>query len=876
MKTIKPQKLGILTRVLEHGQEHHLVVTVLAYFPFDAPESLLLEADMWKAATAELGPETPLDAAVPKPRGEILLAAKGYPVGKVARPACSVRVKLGPIDKTLWIVGDRVWRRGAASDPVPFTEMPIRWENAFGGPGFAQNPLGKGFAPAGEIHPLPNVEDPKHLVGSPRDRPAPAGFGAYDMMWPQRHEKIGTYDEKWLKERFPGFAADFDPSFFNTAPADQQLPGYFAGDEAFSLENMHPDKPLLESRLPRLKARVFVNQKAEGGLALREVGTRVDTVVLIPHLEKGIVIFRGTIPVAEEDAADVAHLVAGFEDPADPRPTSHYETVLGQRLDRKKGHLYVLRDGDLLPAGQATRPEERSDMKALLAQEGLLRQNMRRRAEAEQEVAREKLRAQGIDPTPHVPALPPEPPPVDLDNISAVVEQMEEQLEAKKREAAKQIAEAEEKARAICAENGVDYEKAAAEQKKKAGGPPRFSADKELEKLRDQQKLAENAGVPLPHVNAALSDPALEAKLRRAEEGLREAYRVAAHHFPPAAPREPDERARLREEVRAAREAGQSFAGRDLTGADLSGLDLANADLRTAWLEGANLAGTDLRGADLSGAVVARADLSGADLGGAKLRGANLGAAKLAGAKLAGADLTGAVLAKADLTGASFAGARLVGADLAEATFADTDFSGVTAAGIHFLKSDLRGLKLAGASLTKCNFLDTKVEGVDFSGATLTQTVFLTASGEGAIFKDAKLTNLRVVKDSSFERASFAGAEMSRANLRGTRLSGSDFSGARLDEADLSECDLRGATLRRAVARDSRFIKADLSGADASAADLMRAILQRAKIAGASFRGANLFRADLLRVQVDGATDMKGANLTQIRYVEAKRAHGPG
>ena len=55
----------------------------------------------------------------------------------------------------------------------------------------------------------------------------------------------------------------------------------------------------------------------------------------------------------------------------------------------------------------------------------------------------------------------------------------------------------------------------------------------------------------------------------------------------------------------------------------------------------------------------------------------------------------------------------------------------------------------------------------------------------------------------------------------------------------------------------------------------MQAVLQRATIAGASFAGAHLFRADLLDVVVDGATNMKGAHLTQIRFI-APRDHATG
>jgi hypothetical protein len=51
----------------------------------------------------------------------------------------------------------------------------------------ALNPLGKGTVPvrlaSGDaLAPLPNIEDPKHPIGSPRNRPAPAGFGPYDFV----------------------------------------------------------------------------------------------------------------------------------------------------------------------------------------------------------------------------------------------------------------------------------------------------------------------------------------------------------------------------------------------------------------------------------------------------------------------------------------------------------------------------------------------------------------------------------------------------------------------------------------------------------------------------------------------------------------------
>ncbi len=879
MKTIKPQKLSLLTRTFEEGGTPYLVVTALALFAFDDPARLLLETSLWKLAAKELG-ETPFDLLMPKPRGELLVTGKGYPRGG-AHGACSVRVTIGTIDKTLWVVGPRRWKLGAPTEPEPFVEMPITWENAFGGPGFAENPVGKGIAivkgEKGEVQPLPNIEDPKHLLRSPKDRPTAVGFGGYDIAWPQRSSKLGTYDSAWLADRFPGFAADFDLAYFNAAPTDQRIEGYFRGDEAFTVENMHPEHARIESRLPGLRARVFINQKTPGGEAFREITMRVDTVHLFPHAQRGALIFRGMIKVDEADAADVLQIIGGVEESSDPRPVEHYQAVLAQRLDRKRAYLYLLRDQDLMPprlAGQKGYPGDQSDVKELMATEKLLEKNIRQRTMREIEKAREQLRAQGLDPDEHIPAdLPPLAGPIDLENLGELAMSLEADFEVKVGEAKERVAKAEQDARAECAKHGIDYDQRVREQKEKGSGPPKFSAEAELARLQAELELAKNAGVALPHVQAQLADPELSQKLRKIEEMLREAYRSFGHYQDPASPLRREASALLRAEIVAAVAAGESLAGRDFTGVDLSGLDLRGAKLQTAFLESSDLAGSDLREADLTGAMMARANFTEVDLSGAKLRGANLGSARLIRTRGADADLSFAVLTGADMSGADFARARLVGADVREALFAETSFAGATATALTFLKSDLTGLRLTGADLTKSNFLMCSVAGVDFTGATLVSAVFLEVRGDGAIFRDGNLENLRIVKGSSFEGADFSGARLNRANLRGTRLAFSNFTGASLLGADLSECDLSGADLQRITANGSMFMKADLTGASLASANLMEAILQRAKIAGASFVGANLFRADLLDVEVDHATSMKGADMRQMRYVAPKVTH---
>src|SRR5580692_1992670 len=140
MKTIKPGKISLLIRHFDRDGEHYLVVSPLVHFAFSPTRRLLSEQEMWKFVPGELGAQV-LDLGMPKVHGEVLVCGKAYP-WQPPKPVCSVRVKIGTVDKTLDVIGDRVWRQGVPTDPERFTEMPLTYGKAFGGDGFAQNPLG--------------------------------------------------------------------------------------------------------------------------------------------------------------------------------------------------------------------------------------------------------------------------------------------------------------------------------------------------------------------------------------------------------------------------------------------------------------------------------------------------------------------------------------------------------------------------------------------------------------------------------------------------------------------------------------------------------------------------------------------------------------
>lgn len=130
------------------------------------------------------------DFAHYKPHAEVYLKGHAYAPGGRAT-SCPVRLQVGEWSKTLLVTGARTWRPGvlfgaSTSDPAPFAKLPLGWESAFGGEGYAHNPVGKGL---GEE--LPHLEDPKHPLRSRRDRPEPVSFAPVSGQWPLRLKKRG-------------------------------------------------------------------------------------------------------------------------------------------------------------------------------------------------------------------------------------------------------------------------------------------------------------------------------------------------------------------------------------------------------------------------------------------------------------------------------------------------------------------------------------------------------------------------------------------------------------------------------------------------------------------------------------------------------------
>ncbi len=866
MKVIKPQTLGLLTRPFEFRREFWLGAAVLAFVPAGFATKLLMETAMWPFLAEELPPDQPLDAAMPKAQPEFLAIAHAFAPNGTPIPSLRVGIKLGPLVKTLHVFGDRYFHGSRATQPEPFTTMPIDWAHAYGGQGYPDNPLGKGAVridgPDGPVTPIPNVVDPRQTEATYR---FPASFGPIDQMWPARASKVGTHDDTWLQQDFPGFARDIDWRFFNTAPPDQWLPKPLTGDEEYAFENLHPEQPLITGRLPGIAPRLFLVRKGQED-GFEEVPLALTTVWFFPHRDRLVLVHHGRARLAEEDGADIARAVIGADPPDARRPPDAFRAVMNKRLAVKENPAAALRDQDLVPAEWLGPDPTAEAMQGPMAAMQRLMARQRKRAEREHADMVARVVSLGLDPKEYgPPPLPPEKPLPTLEELPEVLAAAQAEADAQRQKGEAELAEREEALRPVMEEAGLSLDEMRAKRKAKPKGPPEFTAAGIRRELTERAQSLRALGVVASDLEAQLADPETETQWQKAEAELRNAYRLQAHQQDPA-DAAPEERS---QEIRrlVAEDTAAARALYDLHGVSLAGLDLSGIDLSGVTLDGADLTGTSLVGARLTNAVLAHARMENCRLDQADLTGANLGKAHLSGASLRKTVLKQAVLAGADLTGASLSGADLEGADLAEAVTAGADFSAVHAPKILALKLDLRGFHAPGAVLTNAKFLECDLEKADFSGGSMEKVVFLKSNLTGMKLTGARMRKAVFVEQCRLAAADLSGADLTAANLRETELVGATLTGAILEQADLSRADLRQTSLEYVRAAGARLVAAVLLYARMQGADFRQADLSRADLRGADMRDVSVYEANLARVRLDSTTRRGNMFMTRMRYL---------
>ena len=682
-----------------------------------------------------------------KPHADLLLIGSCHVPGGEPKPSCRVVFRVGDWQRTLVVVGPRYWQSdlfGALmSEPRPFRHGPVRYEHAFGGTEYGDNPIGKGIdavidREGRERIPLPNIELPEQMLTEPNQRPPPAGFGPLSRGWGLRSRKTGTYDERWLETRWPWFAQDLDWTFFNAAPPEQQLPGYLRGDETLYFENLSAVAPVYRSQLPGLRVHGFVDRNARSAdkqPAFEEIPMHLDTLWVDMDTKQLVLVWRGVTQTVSEEFTDIDHLYVCTEPLAE--------------LLRSPEEAHQRMRAILAPPVEMASPAPPSlDVDAKIAR-------------AEAEYARE-LAKSGVT--------------MNSDLFAGSEEQRNQAIRELYR---KQLIAV-----------GADPARADAWE------PPKDESDKLQRELEAEFGIEDQAidAQPLDRETClqriAAGESMVDADLRDID--LSQCV-LNGVDFSGAV-------------LVGADLSGADLSRACLQGANLTEADLVMADLRLADLSQADLTSSRLMSADLSGATLNAARFTGAMLRSVRMlkaagRRTDFSEADLSQARLSRSRFHEADFSASRLDGTRFTGASLCGSHFEKVQGEATDFShaeleranfgeGCCLAGARFVEVGADESIWDSADLRGCDFSGSRMRMADFGGANLT----------GANFTHCDLGLARFVKasleDAVMLRANLFQSSLEKANLRRADLSGASLYEAETRDAILDETNLREANLK--------------------------------------------------------------------------------
>ena len=735
-----------------------------------------------------------------KPQADFSAIGTGYPPPE-ATGHFIVRMQVGDHAREIGVIGERTWQHDWSGEkpgkPAQVKATQLSWDNARGGPDYPPNPLGRGRD--GKAMPL--LEDPMHLVRSTAEVVPPAIFAPFPPESPLRRSRIGTYNKEWVETRWPWMPQDFDYRYYNAPDPRQWMKGYLRGDEELVFENMHPKIPVYRTRLPKLRARCFVNQTTNWSLdlmpeeAIREfrgVPMVLDTLWADMDEEKLVLVWRGHTPISSFKLRDIDHLLIAIEPLGKPpQPLSHYQSLLeaatapknpdAADLREKKSEERKKRIADKVAAARTAAAKARSDSLAKL--HGHLDELAKNNPEEAQ-----KIRDQVSEALQKKSSGTPLPVISHADAMAQLTKQISESGAAMlatpnlSEEKKKQIISEIERHKGLIAEatakGGYEERKASVDAKVAALFPPK-------KKLSEYQSGGQ---LDLPRILA---------------EGLENA---------------------------------------DLRGEDFSGLDLTGINFRGANIRGGSFAGCKLAGADFTKAKLSGVDLSEADLTGAILDGTNLSGCKVEKAHWESVSLNGTKFRGLDLSGADFIQVKGMGAD--------------------FSKTNLTGACFKKASLLKCQFLKATIDHADFSFSQLVSSNFLGVSAKGVVMDDADLTGFRGGHGSDYTGGSFRRVNGEKSNWEKATLNKTDFVQAILHRARFCDSRINDAVFDRSDLQFSNFDDTLLRRSKLTHANLFKASFSRADLTQATLNGSNLYGACfwntvLLHANWNGANILK-------------------
>jgi len=887
LEIIQPMDLEAGYRSFSMLGKHRLTTSIKLFFPLQGGIPVL-NSKAYPLLEDTAGAYC--DEALPKLSTEYLVIGEAQTPDEKSLPSILCRVNLAGKRKALRIIGERFWVGGLAgiSSPLPFNKLPLSWSKSFGGSEFKLNTYGRGIDSEDasilgldeKIIALPNIEPDGKIITGKGQRPDPVNFCAIPQDSPTRSQFLGTYDENWLKTRFPGFPDDFSMKAFYSASKDQRFDHFLVGGEDYELENLNHDKPLITGNLPRYRVRIFLVKKGIELVDLTsddllEVDNHIDTVTFYPNSNMGMLTYRGTIDSSTDDASQYKHLVCAYENLDSPaRSKEHYLLSLIGRIHPDLNMQFALSTKDLIPedvpCGIAQLTQQDEEPLQLLAQ-NLLQKSQQTIDQAKVD-SQQKLQdlladmqAQGKD-------------------VSALKDQIEKSLQSPNEdEWALKYQEIMEKiAPGSLSKDGkidllkVDF-KAFDDLSKLSKEHATFQIEKVKDDLALQVKLlaekpgSETSGQALQialnklDMQPELPRPQVIGHIDEAGQELVDGYRLGAHSMSVGTPPLQELKAEVMAKFLTRIENNESHAGYDYAGLNFCGMDLQGLDFSNCYLEQCDFSHCNLTNAKFTKSVLARSNFNSSILTSANLTAANIGACDFTKADLSNAQMEGCEYGKSDFSYAKLINTNLSGSiNSLEATFHHCDMTGIIFDEPSFVELDFSSAILNGAHLVSATFINCNLAGCSFDQANISGVNFIDSNLARSSFKQAQMDNCRFMQNIKLAESSFVQAKASNCNFRGADITSCDFDYADLRYTDFSEANAQKSSFIGANLSQSQCMQTDFGSADLSNCNLLEANLMKARLTSAKVIKSNCYGVEFLAATV-GKTDFTGSILNATK-----------
>ncbi len=927
MNIIKPFQLMGKQAVLEQANRYHLVISASLGFRL-TNGTALLETDAMSESIAAMGDNPLPDMGMPKPKAEYLVSGSYFAPGGEAVQGGEVKVQFGAQQKTLYVFGDRKWQTGVPTQPEKITSMRLDYTRAFGGSNYPKNPVGMGY----RLEQLPNVENPDQLITSADDNVRPAGLGPLDAGAEQRTRFQGTYDERYLEQYYPGYPPDFDWHHFMCAADDQWSQTYYSGNETFTLENLHPDRPTISGKLPGYLARCFVQLR--GKPELREIDLNLDTAWFFPETDLGLLIWRGGFDVDDDEAEEVGHLMLAYENQRDElRDKSHYESVFAALSTAADPLLAQLGSEGLIPAGEKCAMQILQDNALGDIQESEFGKNMDAKADFITAKVNEKMAEVENNIADTMPAEmmaqnqelsdlksllenPPAPEPdADVIELNQALENILPGITADDPNKIRlkdfsfdkidalmlEIDRFQQKKQALAmaqVEKAQDEMRANLDQQKREMASESDEAVKNLqEQIARLDEMSAPQTAPLPRIDADTILSGLDQMKPQTMEAIQNLQNLKAmggddesiiqlEEMIARSVTEEDQEQRHRmhdiesefksmyREIAHHQDDGEAPHKNSLQERRQEFIDAVGSGqpVRGQDWSCIDLSGLQLDDIDLSDTYLEQANLSGTSLCRANLAGAILARAKLDKADCRNANFTDANVGAVSAREANFSAVVFNSAILSKGNFSGAMFTDARLDQAETFEIVIDAADFTGADLGGSQLIEIAMKDVNFCGAQLPAAAFLQCRVERCDFSGAELQSSVwadcSLKDCRFDKANLTSACFASTDPEVGKLEQASFVGACLDKANFQGIDMQRSDLSSASMINGNFSSTNLYGANLKNAVAHNTLFRRAILTNADLEKIDLRQGSLAKAHLTGA-NITGANLYSVDLLRA-------